>query len=110
MLSVEDWAEIRRLRRSEQMPILQIVRMLGISRNMVQAALASDGPPRYQRRPSTPGGEPPVQICPECGHEALVDKVEIRSEPDLPMWVCFSCQLIQPLGGIALRSVRCPHG
>jgi hypothetical protein len=49
----------------------------------------------------TEGGEPPVQVCPECGNETLVDKVEIRSEPDLPMWVCFSCQLIQPLGGIS---------
>jgi len=51
VLSVEDWAEIRRLRRAEQMPIAQIARMLGISRNTVKAALASDGPPRYQRPP-----------------------------------------------------------
>ena len=51
MRSVEDWAEIRRLRRAEQMPIAQIARMLGISRNTVKAALASDGPPRYQRPP-----------------------------------------------------------
>jgi len=49
VLSVEDWAEIRRLRRAEQMPIAQIARVLGISRNTVKAALASDGPPRYQR-------------------------------------------------------------
>ena len=51
MLSVEDWAEIRRLRRAEQMPIVQIARVLGVSRNTVKAALASDGPPRYQRPP-----------------------------------------------------------
>ena len=49
MLSVEDWAEIRRLRRAEQMPIAQIARVLGVSRNTVKAALASDGPPKYQR-------------------------------------------------------------
>lgn len=49
MLSVEDWAEIRRLRRAEQLPIAQIARVLGISRNTVKAALASDGPPKYQR-------------------------------------------------------------
>ncbi len=36
MLGVEDWAEIRRLRRS---------------RNTVRAALVSDAPPRYVRRP-----------------------------------------------------------
>jgi transposase len=51
VLSVEDWAEIRRLRRAEQMPISRVARMLGISRNTVKAALASDGPPRYQRPP-----------------------------------------------------------
>jgi transposase len=49
MLSAEDWAEIRRLRRAEQMPIAQIARVLRISRNTVKAALASDGPPKYQR-------------------------------------------------------------
>ena len=43
VLRVEDWAEIRRLRRAEQMPIVQIARVLGISRNTVKAALASDG-------------------------------------------------------------------
>ena len=49
MLSVEDWAEIRRLRRSERLPVKAIARMLGISRNTVRAALASDAPPKYQR-------------------------------------------------------------
>ena len=50
MLSVEDWAEIRRLRRAEGMPIAQVARMLGVSRNTVKAALASGGPPKYERR------------------------------------------------------------
>jgi transposase len=49
VLSVEDWAEIRRLRRAEQMPIAEIARVLGISRNTVKAALASDNPPKYVR-------------------------------------------------------------
>jgi DNA-binding transcriptional regulator YiaG len=30
VLSVEDWAEIRRLRRAEQMPIAEIARVMGI--------------------------------------------------------------------------------
>jgi len=51
VLSVEDWAEIRRLRRAEQMPIAQIARVLGISRNTVKVALASGGPPKYRRPP-----------------------------------------------------------
>ncbi len=49
VISVEDWAEIRRLRRAEKMPIKAIVRRLGVSRNAVRRALAKDSPPRYQR-------------------------------------------------------------
>lgn len=49
---MEDWAEIRRLRRSEGMPIKAIARVLGISRNTVRAALASDAPPKYVREPA----------------------------------------------------------
>jgi transposase len=50
VLTVEDWAEIRRLHRAEKMPVKAIVRTLGISRNTVRAALASDSPPKYQRK------------------------------------------------------------
>ena len=52
MLSVEDWAEIRRLHRAEGMPIKVIARMLGVSRNTVRAAIGSDGPLRYERKPA----------------------------------------------------------
>jgi transposase len=52
VLSVEDWAEIRRLYRAEKMPIKAIVRAMGISRNTVRAAIASDGPPKYEREPA----------------------------------------------------------
>ena len=52
VLSVEDWAEIRRLRRAEKMSISEIARVLGISRNTVRGALDSDTPPRYERRPT----------------------------------------------------------
>jgi transposase len=51
VLKVEDWAEIRRLHRAEGVPIKQIVRRLGVSRNTVRAALASDRPPEYRRVP-----------------------------------------------------------
>ncbi len=49
MLSVEDWAEIRRLHRAEGIPIKQIARVLGVSRNTVRTALRTDQPPRYER-------------------------------------------------------------
>ena len=44
VLSVEDWAEIRRLRRAEKMSILQIAQILGISRNTARWASASNTP------------------------------------------------------------------
>lgn len=49
MLRVEDWAEIRRLRKAEKMPIKVIARVLGCSKNTVKRALAADGPPVYVR-------------------------------------------------------------
>jgi transposase len=52
VLIVEDWAEIRRLRRSEGVSISGIARVIGCSRNTVKSALASDGPPRYEREPA----------------------------------------------------------
>ena len=51
-MSVEDRAEIRRLHRAEGLPIKMIARTLGISRNTVRAALASEGPPHYVRKPA----------------------------------------------------------
>lgn len=51
MISIEDWAEIRRLHRAEGIPIMEISRRLGVARNAVRAALASDRPPQYVRRP-----------------------------------------------------------
>jgi transposase len=49
VLPVEDWAEIRRLHRAEGLPIKMIARVLGVSRNTVRSALASEAPPRYAR-------------------------------------------------------------
>jgi transposase len=70
VLSVEDWAEIRRLHRAEQMPIKAIARVLGCSKNTVKSALASDGPPRYQRS----------------GRGSVVDAVEPRIRELLTLW------------------------
>jgi transposase len=70
VLSVEDWAEIRRLRRAERMPIRQIARVLGVSKNTVKRALAADGPPRYVRAPQG----------------SIVDPVEPRIRELLAAW------------------------
>jgi transposase len=49
VIKVEDWAEIRRLHRAEGVPIKEIARRLGLARNTVRSALASDRPPKYVR-------------------------------------------------------------
>jgi transposase len=49
VITVEDWAEIRRLHRAENMGIRAIARRLGVARNTVRDALRSDEPPRYER-------------------------------------------------------------
>jgi transposase len=51
VITVEHWAEIRRLHLSEGMPIKAIARRLGVARNTVRSALATAEPPRYQRPP-----------------------------------------------------------
>jgi transposase len=48
-MTVEDWAEIRRLHRVEGMAIKAIARRLSVSRNAVRRALARDVPPKYER-------------------------------------------------------------
>jgi transposase len=54
LLSVEAWADIRRLHLAEGIPIKQIARQLGLARNTVRDAVRSPEPPRYTRprRPS----------------------------------------------------------
>jgi hypothetical protein len=51
VLDVENWAEVRRLRRAEGVAISEIARVMEIFRNTVKAALGADRPPRYQRVP-----------------------------------------------------------
>lgn len=41
MLSLEDWAEIRRLHRAEGLPIKVIARVLGMSKNTVTAEMSA---------------------------------------------------------------------
>ncbi len=70
MLQVEDWAEIRRLHRAEQMPIKMIARAMGVSKNTVKAALRADAPPHYERPP----------------RGSIVDEVEPRIRELLTAW------------------------
>lgn len=61
---MDDWAEIRRLHLSEQMPVKAIARRLGLARNTVRAALVADAPPKYERAPAgsrVDGFEPAIR-------------------------------------------------
>jgi transposase len=108
VLLVQDWAEIRRLHRSERRPIKAIARVMGVSRNTVRAALRAASPPRYER----------------AGSGSIVDEVEARSWellkawPDLPTTVIAerigwtrSVRAAAPVaasgGGMAMWPERC---
>jgi transposase len=90
---VEDWAEIRRLRRSEGLPIKMIARVLGVSRNTVRAAIASDTAPKYERQP---GG-------------SIVDEVEPRIRELLQAYPTMPATVIAERIGWT-RSVRVLSG
>jgi transposase len=52
VITLDEWAEVRRLHRSEGLPIKAIARKLGISKNTVRRALRAGEVPRYQRAPA----------------------------------------------------------
>jgi transposase len=84
-LSVEDWAEIRRLHRAERMPVKVIARVLGCSKNTVKKALAADQPPTYRRQrrgsivdPVEPRIRELLQACPTMPATVIAERIEWR--------------------------------
>lgn len=73
---MEDWALIRRLA-AEGVPKAAIARRLGIARNTVGKAVASLGPPRYERKPA------PTSFTP---YEAQVRQL-LADTPEMPATV-----------------------
>jgi transposase len=83
VLSVEDWAEIRRLHRAERMPIKVVARAVGCSKNTVKKALDADGPPAYrrQRRGSVVDAVEPrirelLQACPTMPATVIAQRID----------------------------------
>ena len=93
MLCVEDWAEIRRLHRAEEMPIKVIARVMGCSKNTVKAVLVSEGPPRYVR----------------VGSGSIVDEVEPQIRELLAAWPTMPATVIAERIGWS-RSIRVLSG
>ncbi|MCK3769775.1 IS21 family transposase [Microbacterium aerolatum] len=76
MITLEDWALIRRLA-GEGVAKAQIATRLGISRTTVYAALASDSPPKYERSSAVTSFTP---------FEARVKEL-LRETPEMPATV-----------------------
>jgi len=84
-LSVEDWAEIRRLYRAERMPIKGIARVVGCSKNTVRKALAAEQPPAYRRQARgsiVDAVEPRIrellQACPTMPATVIAERLDWR--------------------------------
>ncbi|MGA0567334.1 IS21 family transposase [Rathayibacter sp. KR2-224] len=76
MISLEDWALIRRLV-AEGIPQRQVARELGVARKTVAAAVASERPPKYERKTG------PTSFTPfESRVRALLEE-----HPDMPATV-----------------------
>ena len=82
MITLDEWAEIRRLHRSEGLPIKAIARKLGVSRNTVRSALRSDEVPRYQRAPKgsiVDEAEPAIReqlaLCPTMPATVVAERI-----------------------------------
>jgi transposase len=82
VITLDEWAEIRRLHRSEGLPIKAIVRKLGVSRNTVRSALRSDEVPRYQRAPKgsiVDEAEPAIRgqlaLCPTMPATVVAERI-----------------------------------
>jgi len=76
VISVEDWALIRRLV-ADGVPQRQVAKDLGVGRSTVARALASDRPPKYER-PAVPTSFTPF--------ESLVRQL-LAATPDMPATV-----------------------
>jgi len=78
VISVNEWAQIRYLSRSEKLSARSIAKRLGVSRNTVAKALLNDQPPGYSPRP-------PVESAWSRVEQVVRDL--LLEQPDLPATV-----------------------
>jgi transposase len=102
VVSVQQWAEIRRLHFVKGLGVREIARRTGLHRQTIRRALSADGPPRYQRPPRESKLEP---------YKAEIHRL-LADEPSLP--AVRMRELIEPLGyragqtilNVYLREIR----
>jgi transposase len=82
LLDVEQWAEIRRLRRVEGLSQREIHRRTGIHRDTIRRALGAAKPPGYGPRPRRPSKLDPFvgMIVELLGEEPTLSGVRVREE------------------------------
>jgi transposase len=88
VITVEDWALIRRLHLAEGESMRSIAARLGISRNTVAKAVSADGPPTYVRVPQDSGikaVEPAIRVLlrenPRMPATVLAERVGWKGSP-----------------------------
>jgi transposase len=102
VVSVQQWADIRRLHFVKRLGVREIARRTGLHRQTVRRALRAEAPPRYARPPRASKLEP---------HKPEIHRL-LREEPRLP--ATRVRELIEPLGyrggqtilNVYLREVR----
>jgi transposase len=82
VITLDEWAEIRRLHRSERLGIKAVARKLGVSKNTVRRALRSEEVPRYQRPAKgsiVDGAEPAIReqlaLCPTMPATVIAERI-----------------------------------
>ena len=80
MVSVEQWAEIRRLVLVEGFSQRAVARRLGLARDTVLRAVMSDTPPRYSRRPAVASKLDPFKawICEQLAGDPRLPSQRLR--------------------------------
>jgi hypothetical protein len=86
VVGVEQWAEIRRLVLVERRSQRQVAKSLGLARDTVARALASDSPPKYERAP-------------------VVSKLDLFKE-----WICEQLRADPSIQSLRLREMATEMG
>ena len=82
MIILDEWAEIRRLHRSEDLPVKAIARKLGVSKNTVRRALRAQDVLRCRRAPRgsiADAAEPEIReqlrLCPTMPATVVAERI-----------------------------------